>query len=94
MIKLIISITHTMSTKMKLIIFDRGYPSFELIKYLIDRNLNHIMRVKKAFNKDIDAQKDDDGIVWLEQNGEKIKARVIKVLLKSVETIDNHHLRR
>lgn len=75
--------------KMKLIIFDRGYPSFELINYLTDRNLNYVMRVKKAFNKDIDAQKDDDGIVWLEQNGEKIKARVVKVLLKSgiVETL-------
>jgi hypothetical protein len=70
---------------LKLIIFDRGYPSFELIKVLEAKGLNYVMRVKKKFNLDIDAQIDADGIVTLEQDGKSINVRVIKVELDSGE---------
>jgi len=69
----------------KLIIFDRGYPSFDLIKKMEDEGLKYVMRVKSKFNLEIDAQVDDDGIVWLEKDGETIKVRVVKVELDSGE---------
>jgi hypothetical protein len=62
----------------KLLIFDRGYPSFELIKMLEKARFSYLMRVKSKFNDDIDAQKTDDGYVWLKQNGSRIQVRVIK----------------
>jgi hypothetical protein len=43
------------------------------------------MRVKRKFNRDIDAQIKSDGYVWLEQNGERIHVRVIKFMLDSGE---------
>jgi hypothetical protein len=65
----------------KLIIFDRGYPSFELIDELESRGLFYVMRVKRKFNLDIDAQTNTSGYVWLEQNGNRIHVRVIKFKL-------------
>ena len=70
----------------KLIIFDRGYPSFELIEELETRGLFYVMRVKTKFNLDIDAQTGTSGYVWLEQNGKRIHVRVIKFKLDSGET--------
>lgn len=70
----------------KLIIFDRGYPSFELIDELETNSLFYVMRVKKKFNLDIDAQTSTSGYVWLFQNGKRIHVRVIKFKLDSGET--------
>jgi hypothetical protein len=70
----------------KLIIFDRGYPSFELIDELESHGLFYVMRVKKKFNLDIDAQTSTSGYVWLEQNGKRIHVRVIKFKLDNGET--------
>jgi hypothetical protein len=69
----------------KLITFDRGYPSFKLIKKLEEEGLKYVMRVKSKFNQEIDAQVEDDGVVWLEKDGEKVKVRVVKVELDSGE---------
>jgi hypothetical protein len=69
----------------KLILFDRGYPSFELIEKLENDGLYYIMRVKSKFNNAIDAQTKSDGYVWLEQNGKRLHVRVIKFLLDSGE---------
>jgi hypothetical protein len=68
-----------------LIIFDRGYPSFEFIKELEDLDIKYLMRVKTKFNTDIDAQKESDGYVRLEKGGEFIDVRVIKFTLDSGE---------
>jgi hypothetical protein len=38
-----------------LIIFDRGYPSSELIAYMMKRNIHFLMRVPRSFNRDINA---------------------------------------
>jgi len=69
----------------KLLLFDRGYPSFDLIEKLEADGLYYLMRVKSKFNADIDAQTAPDGYVWLKQGGKRIHARVIKFLLDSGE---------
>lgn len=62
----------------KLIIFDRGYPSFELIEKLENNGFYYVMRVKSKFNNDIDGQTTSDGYVWLKLDGKCIHVRVIK----------------
>jgi hypothetical protein len=68
-----------------LIIFDRGYPSFELIEMLEKEGISYLMRVRNKFNNDIDTQSSSDGIVFLEQNDKRIQVRVIKFTLDSGE---------
>jgi len=68
-----------------LIIFDRGYPSFELIELLESLGFTYVMRVKSKFNNDIDFQKETDGFVWLKQGDKRIHIRVIKFALDSGE---------
>ena len=43
------------------------------------------MRVKRNFNKDVDAQVKADGYVWLKQGEKRIHVRVIKLFLDSGE---------
>ena len=77
----------------KLVLFDRGYASFELITKLEDNGFYYVMRVKKKFNKDIDTQTDSEGHVLLEkdieQGGAKsrrgVRVLVVKFLLDSGE---------
>ena len=71
--------------KKKLIIFDRGYPSLELIKQLEADGYRYVMRVRSKFNLDIDAQTENDGKVWIGSDEHKIQVRVIKVELDSGE---------
>lgn len=70
----------------KLVIFDRGYPSFALINKLESEGIKYVMRVKAKFNIDIDAQRSNDVYIWLEQDGKRIHIRVIKFMLESGET--------
>lgn len=70
----------------KLFVYDRGYASFELIDMLVQNGFQFIMRVREKFNLAIDAQTCPDGVVWLEQNGKRIRVRVIKFKLDSGET--------
>ena len=69
----------------KLIIFDRGYASFEMIELLEEANIKYVMRVKRRFNNDIDNQTKTDAYVCLKQGDKKIHIRVIKFLLDSGE---------
>ena len=69
----------------KLFIYDRGYPSFDLIGALEEAGLKYVMRVKKKFNLDVDAQSKPDGYVWLKQCDKRIHVRVIKFCLDSGE---------
>jgi hypothetical protein len=75
----------SISGKKILIIFDRGYPSFELIKILEDMGIKYLMRVKTKFNNDIDAQKESQGYVRFGKDGEFLDVRVIKFTLDSGE---------
>ena len=69
----------------KLIIFDRGYASFELIEMLESMGFQYVFRVKRTFNKDVDSQAKPDGYVWLKQGEKRIHVRVIKFMLDSGE---------
>ena len=69
----------------KLVIFDRGYPSFELIELLELMGFKYIMRVRRNFNNDIDTQTKTDGRVQLKQGEKRIEVRVIKFYLDSGE---------
>ena len=83
----------TLPNEKKLAIFDRGYPSFDMIRTLEDNNFHYVMRVKKKFNSAIDSQTKTDGYVWLEKDvmtdgiktKERIHTRVIKFMLDSGE---------
>lgn len=70
----------------KLILLDRGYPSFDLIHHFKENKIKFVMRVRKKFNLEIDAQTAQDGFVVLENDlGEKVRVRVIKVKLPTGE---------
>jgi hypothetical protein len=71
----------------ELALMDRGYASYDFISELLEENISFLMRVKRGFNKDIDAQTKADGIVILRKKGRAdIKLRVIKFTLPSGET--------
>ena len=80
------SINDYASGEKKLVILDRGYPSFELIENFESKGLYYLMRVRDKFNLDIDRQTAGDGYVTLKKNGKTITARVIKFNLDSGET--------
>ena len=74
-----------MQGEKKLVLFDRGYPSFDLIEKLESDGFHYVMRVRKKFNCDIDAQSASDGFVWLTKGEKRIHIRVIKFVLDSGE---------
>jgi len=69
----------------ELIIFDRGYPSFELIKELTESKIHFLMRVRKKFSVEIDELGRGDHRIYLEQGEKKILVRVIKFRLDGGE---------
>lgn len=66
-----------------LILFDRGYPSRDFILFLESKKLNYVMRVSKAFIKEVVNVKDADQIIETKYKGKIIKMRVIKFQLDS-----------
>jgi hypothetical protein len=69
----------------ELILFDRGYPSFELIQGLLERKMHYVMRVREKFSTAIDELGRGDHSIELKQNGDYVKVRVIKFRLSSGE---------
>ena len=70
----------------ELILFDRGYPSFELVEALKNSGISFLMRVRKKFNIEIDQLGEGDSSATLKQKGHKdIHVRVIKFTLPSGE---------
>ena len=67
----------------KLLIFDRGYPSLELIQALCQKQLSFVMRVRAKWNTDADNTSASDCRVTL-SDGTII--RVIKLILSYGET--------
>jgi hypothetical protein len=59
------------------VIFDRRYPSKDLIEYLQDREMKYVMRVQRWFNSRIDALadrgflRDDDGVEYAGKRSER-----------------------
>ena len=64
-------------------LFDRGYPSKELIETILQAKAHFIMRVRRKFNLDVDAAPMGSGVVILEGG---IRLRVIKFTLPSGQT--------
>jgi hypothetical protein len=73
----------------ELVIFDRGYPSKELIQGLTDKKIDYVMRVRTKFSKAIDARGLGDHMIELEHGKKRLPVRVIKLELdsKEVETL-------
>jgi hypothetical protein len=70
----------------ELIIYDRGYPSFEFIEAHKERGISFLMRVRRGFNKDIDLLAEGDNSAVLQKKDHNdICVRVIKFTLPSGE---------
>lgn len=68
-----------------LIIFDRGYPSKELIALLSDQKINYLMRVQRSFSRIIDESEKEDYYMDIVYQKKSYKVRVIKLILPSGE---------
>lgn len=68
----------------ELIVFDRGYPSFDLVKTLCDKEIAYVMRVQKDFIREEARAGIQDGWVFLGKTG--MQVRVIQLPLKTGET--------
>ena len=69
----------------ELVLFDRGYPSFELIKELLGKKIHFVMRARTKFSTEIDDLSLGDHAITLEEGEERIPLRVIKFRLDSGE---------
>jgi hypothetical protein len=67
-----------------LYIFDRGYPSKELLAEMIDNKRCFLMRVRKKFNVDFDLSSRNE-TVYFEYSGKQYYVRVFKLILNSGE---------
>jgi hypothetical protein len=75
------SLVKRLEISKELVLFDRGYPSEDMIDFCEKNGLFYLMRVRSKFNLDVDNQQSNDGYV---QIGE-YKVRVIKVTLDTGE---------
>jgi hypothetical protein len=66
-----------------LILFDRGYPSRELISFIESKNTKYLMRVSSTFLKEIVNTKDQDQVIERKYEKKIIKMRVLKFQLDS-----------
>jgi hypothetical protein len=67
----------------ELIIFDRGYPSYDFINSLSDKEIAYVMRLQGSFLRERDIPKTKDGWVTLEKIGRRV--RVIQLVLPNGE---------
>ena len=63
-------------------LFDRGYPSKELIEAILQANARFIMRVRRKFNLDVDAAPMGSSVIILDG----IRVRAVKFILPSSQT--------
>ncbi len=72
-----------------LILFDRGYPSRDFIKFLESKNLKYLMRVRGKFLKPVMAAPMGDTVIAVEYEGINLRMRILKFKLNSdvVETL-------
>jgi hypothetical protein len=72
----------TLGERKPIVVFDRGYPSKEFIKYLRDKEITYVMRIRKRFNTRIDKTRSGSKVIKL---SEGMKLRAIVFRLKSGE---------
>jgi hypothetical protein len=68
-----------------LIIFDRGYPSKNMIAVLAKAGIDYLMRVSTSFLKEVNSVKGHEEIIEFSHKGQKYKLRVIKIMLETGE---------
>lgn len=71
--------------KKDLVLFDRGYPSGNLISYLETNGIKYLMRVSSTFFKVVNEAKNPDQIVEIKIDEKTLKTRVLRFLLASGE---------
>lgn len=73
------------SNQNDLILFDRGYPSAQLLSFLIEHNIDFLMRSPRTYSKEIMNATKPDQMIEFKYKGKLYKARVIRFLLSSGE---------
>jgi hypothetical protein len=73
------------SNQNDLILFDRGYPSAELLSFLIENNIDFLMRSSRTYSKEIMKATKPDQIIEFKYKQKLYKARVIRFILPSLE---------
>ena len=71
--------------KNDLLLFDRGYPSRELISKLYEKSIHFVMRCNSRFIREVNKTKSDDEIIEYTYNNKKYSVRVVKFSLPSGE---------
>lgn len=66
-----------------LILFDRGYPSHDFIKFIESKNIKYLMRVSSKFFKAVVNAPDEDQIMNISYKGSSVNMRVLKFELNS-----------
>jgi len=72
----------TVHVKANCYIFDRGYPSGTIIKYLDSNGFKYLIRMQKSFNTEIDNTDKNDFYITIQE----VNVRVIKLTLKTGKT--------
>lgn len=72
-----------------LLLFDRGYPSRDFIKFLEENHLKYLMRVGGSFLKSVVNAPKEDQVIEINYKGNSLKMRVLKFELNSglIETL-------
>ena len=65
----------------ELIVFDRGYPSSEMISFLYENKIDFLMRVKKDFSNKIKNAREKDQVISINYQGKEFPVRVIRVMI-------------
>jgi len=68
-----------------LILFDRGYPSRDLLLYLESKPVKYLMRASSSTFKAVNEACEPDQTVEIAMNGKIVKVRVLKFMLSSGE---------
>ena len=79
----LINKTEEMGFKNDLFLFDRGYPSSELISFIESKNQKYLMRVSSGFLKVVTQTTKEDQIVKTKYKGKTLQIRVLRFLLDS-----------
>jgi len=69
--------------KKDLILFDRGYPSKDIIVFMEKSNIKFLMRVSSSFIKEVNEAKEPDQLITVTINKEKYTLRVVRFILPS-----------
>jgi hypothetical protein len=67
----------------ELILYDRGYPSYDFIKTVSDKEIGYVMRVQKDFIRAPERESMQDGWVTLGKSG--MQVRMLQIPLKTGE---------